>query len=780
MHQSKQHAGLETLHPGGFSTGPLFRSFRLLTAFFICGLLIAGPIYGAGDAKRFADDDPGKPWHIEADEINYDDTARQYAAKGRVTITKGDKRLAADYVRFDHKTMNVHAEGHVIMTAGEDVITGHSMTMDLESETGVIYNGTVFIKENHFYIKGREIRKTGRHTFTVEKASVTTCDGDRPTWKVTGRNLKVTLEGYGVASHTTLRVKNVPVLYSPYLVFPAKRKRQSGFLFPQFGHSDRKGTQYFQPFFWAVNQSMDATLYEHYMSGRGNQFGLEYRYVLDSRSKGAMMVDLLKDRKIDDGTPDASKNWGYTHDTALRPNSDRYWLRAKHDQTLPLGFQAKLDIDVVSDQDYLLEFKEGYTGYDRTESYFYKHFGRTFDDYDDPVRVNRLNVSKGWTRFNLNSEARWYDDVVARRQKDTDDTLQRLPLVDLFALRQPFLSTPLYVDMGTRYDHLYRKDGPRGHRVDATPRIYLPLRVKEHVVFEPSVGFRGTAWQIEAYETPSVQGENGFHRELYDVKADLFSEIFDVYRFKNNYMRQMKHSLRPQVVYEYIPEKDQSRYPSFDEIDRIEKKNLLSYSITNTFISKSIPAGRTKESPSADKRPVTDAEKPERYEYRQFCRFKLQQSYDINEARENDPSKWSDPTRRKPFSPVYGELELHPAGVLSLQADGQWSPYGNTLQSHNAALTLTDDRGDSAFLEHRFVKDSSESIYTNLLVRLSDRTAAYGDYERNLHDDERIKLGIGLLVEFQCWSIDLHFTDEADDRRYAVKVNLQGLGGIGN
>jgi LPS-assembly protein len=80
-------------------------------------------------------DDPKAPWHIIADEIHYDDTINQYIAKGNVTITKQGKNLSADYVRFDQKNMKAFATGHVIMTAGQDILTGSRMEMDLNAET---------------------------------------------------------------------------------------------------------------------------------------------------------------------------------------------------------------------------------------------------------------------------------------------------------------------------------------------------------------------------------------------------------------------------------------------------------------------------------------------------------------------------------------------------------------------------------------------------------------------------------------------------------------------
>jgi len=296
--------------------------------------------------EKFFEDDSAEPWHIAADEMSYDHKTDQYVAKGNAVITKKGRKLTADFVRFNYNTMEVLAVGHVIMTAGEDVLIGDRMEMDLEAEIGTIYNGTVFLKENHFYIKGNKIKKLGENSYFVDKASLTSCDGESPPWKITGRNLKVTLEGYGFISHAALWVKKMPLLYTPFLVFPAKQKRQSGLLPPQIGYSERKWEEYNQPFYWAINESSDATFYLYHMGRRGDKVAFEYRYVLDNDSKGTMMYDFLKDRKVDDGTQhfeetgilESSREWGYRSDSVLRPNTDRYWFRWKHDQAMPFGF----------------------------------------------------------------------------------------------------------------------------------------------------------------------------------------------------------------------------------------------------------------------------------------------------------------------------------------------------------------------------------------------------------------------------------------------------------
>jgi lipopolysaccharide export system protein LptA len=105
---------------------------------------------------------PKVPWQISADTLNYDAASTTYHAKGNVVIEKQAARLVADTVSFNHKAMTAVADGHVVMTVGDDVLTGARVELNLDQETGVVHDGTVFLKENHFYIHGDRIEKTGK------------------------------------------------------------------------------------------------------------------------------------------------------------------------------------------------------------------------------------------------------------------------------------------------------------------------------------------------------------------------------------------------------------------------------------------------------------------------------------------------------------------------------------------------------------------------------------------------------------------------------------------
>src|SRR3546814_15391660 len=46
-------------------------------------------------------------------------------------------------------------------------------------------------------------------------------------------------ENEGIARNGVLYFKDVPILYSPWLSFPIKKERKSGFLIPTYGTSSR-------------------------------------------------------------------------------------------------------------------------------------------------------------------------------------------------------------------------------------------------------------------------------------------------------------------------------------------------------------------------------------------------------------------------------------------------------------------------------------------------------------------------------------------------------------
>jgi LPS-assembly protein len=750
------------------------------SAFFACFIL--GALSGTLPAfaqildlnkEHLWEDEAGTGWVLEADELTYDDQSNQYIARGNVQIFSADKTLSADFIRYNHKTRRAFARGNVVLTVGQDVLTGSQLDIDLENQVGSIENAYLFLKENNFHITADTIEKTGENVYRIDKATLTTCDGPAPSWKISGKDIKIKENGSGSAKHAVLTAGKVPVLYMPYLYYPARKDRQSGLLIPEVGQSGRKGYIYNQPFFWAISESADATFYANYMSDRGIKPGAEFRYILNERSMGTFMLDGFKDPKTDDGGK-SSDDYGYRDagEEVLRTNEYRYWFRMSHHQSIPLGFFAKLDLDIASDQDYLRDFQEGFMGYEDTNDYFLKAFHRQLNDYNDPIRTNRLNLNRLWPKFSFNFEPRWNDDT--RRDINTSETLQRLPFISFDGEKQKILASPVYFDLASQYNYFWRDSGTRGQRLDVYPRFYLPLRVKNYATVEPSVGFRGTGYRLDKSkfdDAPDTQQWS--HRELMDTRLDLFTEIERVFNLDSARSERIRHHIRPQVTHEFITHSSQTDLPQFDPSDRIDDTNKITYALINTLTSRSIPVAAKKAGPDLPGERGAQRQTSVDYTYNDFLRLEIEQSYDFEQS-------------RRPFSPIFARLDVSPQKYIRIDADAQYSVYENEFLSHNIQASLWDKRGDEFYVDYRYEKSAAEletnediqSIHGKIKLQLTDRFSVNGDNSYNFETNQRNRTGVGFTYQAQCWLFDFKYTNKPNDWEVGFKIELTGLGGI--
>ncbi len=736
-------------------------------AFFCC--LVSARVV---TAKTLPENPKEISWHISALMVTYDNERNLYIAEDNVVITGGATRLEADYVEFSNKTKDAFAQGNVLFLSGQDSITCNAMQINLLTEKGTINKGTIFIQENNFYINGENIKKTGEFTYSADKGSITSCEGDDPDWKISGKNIRVTVEGYGYADNTVLWAKKLPTLYSPFLSFPVKTKRQTGLLFPRVTSSDKKGFEYEQPLFIAISRNVDATFYANYMSDRGTKVAGEFRYVLDNASQGSMFLDFLDDSKLGDGTDDTEKNT-YSYDsTPPRTNRDRYWFRMKHNQDLTNGFSGKLDLDIVSDADYLQEFRDGFTGYDGTNEYFETVFGRSLDEYDDTTRKNSLVISKSWSNYYFNAQALWYDNVEARQEDTADTTLQTLPSLELDSARQQIKNSGVYYKLDSEFRSFYRQDTDQeastplvsGQRIDIYPKFYLPTRLGKSFFFEPFIGTRGTSWFTDNFTDTDGNDDKFRTRATYDLGAELSTSLNKIFTLNNSFAEKVKHAVVPKLEYSFQPDASPEDLPYFDAIDSIQEENLLTWSLTNSFIARNM---------------VETPEGTQSNSYKEFIWIKLYQSYDIDAEK--------DETQSKPWSDISLESEINPFEYFSMDANIDWSPYTNHFTDTKIGATIKDHRGDSIRTYYRYTQDSLETSidesletwYTRLNLQLTQSLMAYCSYEADLYTNKNIESRIGITIEKACWGLGLEFKDTSADTSITFLVTLNGIGGFG-
>ena len=165
---------------------------------------------------RFSTDsllgDDKTPWQVTAKSLTYKDKG-VLVAVGDVVITKGGQSLHAQEAVYNTKTGIAEVSKGFRLESGGDIVTGEQGIFDLENQTGKITKGRLFLSENHFYVSGDVIEKTGEDSYLIKNCKLTTCDGTTPAWSITGSEIRVTVEGYGTVKHAAFRVRKTPILY---------------------------------------------------------------------------------------------------------------------------------------------------------------------------------------------------------------------------------------------------------------------------------------------------------------------------------------------------------------------------------------------------------------------------------------------------------------------------------------------------------------------------------------------------------------------------------------
>jgi len=718
------------------------------------------PAESNDEIARFgAQDEKDSAYRLRADHFSYDKRQDAYTATGNVILHAKGSVIFADQIRFDATSMEAIVEGDIRIEKDKDWLEGEKAYLDLEKETGLIEFGRGFLADGNFYFSGALVEKLGPQTYHVQDGTFTTCDGDDPSWHFRTSDLKVTVEGYGFSKHTRFHLGRAPVLYSPYLAFPAKTKRQTGLLMPRFGASERLGYDFDLPFFWAISRSTDATIYSHYMSKRGLMMGPEFRYATSTQSKGELRFNYLDDQASTGDLRDEN----YEDAAGLRRiTRDRWWWRSKQDFVLPYQIQGNLDLDLVSDPDYLRAFDTGYNRWRESDKKFTNTFGRgLINDDSVTTRESVLLLNKIWATQSANFEMHYYQNL----NDDRDETqLQRLPAISYSALRQRLLGSPFFIEADAGYVNYWRSEGTRGNRLNVTPRLSLPVRRGGYVQLEPFVGFLGTVYLIDQYDESarSTVKEKTIHsRGLYETGVEGSTEILRIFDMGGETWSKSKHTVRPNILYEYRPEKDQSKLPYFDATDRVDSRNRLTYSLTNFFTAR-LDRG------------------PDRVEYLDFARLELSQHYDISQpkkGRVDDPST----TKKRPFSNVFMQLDLTPRRYITMTYKNEFSLYDEEFKSHNLLANLWDERGDSLNIDYQRAVDLDgktllDEINAELGLKLWEGVSLNFRFDYRLDTNEKIENEYNLIIERQCWGISFSYVDKPGDQRFAVGIKLYGVG----
>lgn len=742
-------------------------------------------------------------WTFSADRVSGDHTSEYVEAFGNCTLTMGDDQLRADFARYYQSTGWIFLKGNLRAHWGGDFLQADEGEFDLNNMTGWLKNGKLFMAKPHVYVEAERVAKNKGDSYSFRNAKVTACDGEKPAWSVTTAEGDIELDGKVKLYRSAFRIKDVPVFYWPYMSLPGRQERESGFLMPYGSISEKLGLEVNLPYYWVINDEADATFYQNFMTRRGYKQGIEFRHVNDSSTKGMWKADFMKDKVR---AVKESDEWeDYRGDGLTRPNRSRWWVRSKYDGWLGSPkLKVKVDLDVVSDQNYLRDFQSGPTGFDKNREDFLDAFGRDIENKDDTTRTSLATATRSWDRFGLAGKIEYVQNLEymnGNGDEDDNTTVQTLPELEAFAFQQQIPGTPVEVSAEAKYDYFYRNKGHTGHRLRVTPTAKLPLSNK-YFTFIPEVGVDHTSYSLSHYEgygNQTIVDSGGRSRQIDTNATDdgysqrttwsagfsAFTQLTRTFKAGESLNADpslagtsrwttLKHSIIPRIKYKYTPTiTGQEKLPYFDEYDRIDGANEVTYSITNVLDRKRetvvLSPGKSGDDPTAQ---VTS-------DYLEFLMFRLEQSYDHNEATRRE---LRDRYERRPFSDVIAELRVSPEDWISMISRNWFSPYKtvltqteNTLRLYKAGLGEVSVGYDylERIDEYKRYRDETLSIgKIGARWEIDDAFTLSAEYRHDFNKSRYLERTLRLDWAASCYGLHFAFTQKPNDQRFEIGFDI--------
>ena len=172
------------------------------------------------------------PVDIKADKLSQDNKNNLFIAEGNAELNQGTRELTADYIEYNLDTQLAKAKGNVTLQQDNDTLRCDAFEINLDTQVGQVHNAEMFLKQDNFHIKGKEIEKISTDKYIILNGTITTCDAPNPPWRIDAKEINLTADGYAKVKNSFFKIKGVPILYIPYAVFPAKTKRATGLLMP--------------------------------------------------------------------------------------------------------------------------------------------------------------------------------------------------------------------------------------------------------------------------------------------------------------------------------------------------------------------------------------------------------------------------------------------------------------------------------------------------------------------------------------------------------------------
>ena len=460
--------------------------------------------------------------HISADKADLVEGGVS-SLRGNAVISRDSQQITADGIDYDQSDDNAALRGNVKYWDETLFLKSETANLKLDNGSGVFNNANYILVDSRGKGNAEKLFVDIGKLTELEKVKYTTCTQEEKFWHLTADKISLNHEeNWGKARNVLVKVKNIPIFYTPYMSFPLSKERKSGFLTPGYGATNRNGVEFRTPYYWNISPNMDATLTPRFITDAGVMAMGEYRYLFP-HSNGEI-------------------DFEYLPSDSNREDKHRNLFHITHQQSFSDSAGFFFTYNRVSDK------------------FYFEDFGSQLSKTSTRFLERRADVFYRAKNWNITTRIQDYQ-TVDRSIAVSSRPYKRLPQI-LFNYSSPRGYEQLNYGLNTNFVYFERgddasfSDNVNGSRIKLRPYVNYPMHTLATYV-EPKFSLDYTQYNLNGSATFDDNPSRVL--PIFSLDSGIFLEK-ETELFGNNFTQ----TLEPRLFYLYIPNENQSDLPIFD------------------------------------------------------------------------------------------------------------------------------------------------------------------------------------------------------------------------
>lgn len=508
-----------------------------------------------------------------ADSMVYDMGTKKMYLYNEGDVAYQKIKLKANLIDFDWNTYTLEAEGTIdsaglpagrpVFKDGDSEYRAKRMAYNFKTKKGIVYE--VVTQEGEAYIHSEKVKRNENNEWFGQGAKYTTCDLDHPHFYFKSRRVKIVPDKVMVTGPASLWVADVPLpLGVPFGLFPVKQGRRSGLVMPEYGQDAvlgfllRNGGYY-----WAVNDYLSLKFTGQISTNGTWGAGVASNYALRYKFTGNLAFYYLRSRPQDPDLPNQkasnafSFSWSHNQDPKSIPNST-------------FGAMVQMQSADFYNASRITDQRLLNTSFNSTVN-FTRVFPRTPFSLAVNMRheQNLLNRQIGFTlptvRLSMSRVApfksriqtgkpKWYEGIGFTYNFEFSNVIQTF---DSILFQRQSLDK-------------FRFGINQNFQVDAPITLFKYLILNPSFNYQERTYFKGVdrRWNSDTLFVNRPDGgvDTVYGRLVTDTvwrfnsarnfntAISLTTKLIGIYKFKNKYIKAIKHVFTPSVSFNYQPD----------------------------------------------------------------------------------------------------------------------------------------------------------------------------------------------------------------------------------